>query len=75
MLILCQVWSEQSASCFICIYCDNFLSRQKLEVVWLYVFHGCTLACVCSCDGDVICVDHDLNRCSGCWYVCCVNVK
>ena len=22
-------------------------------------------ACVCRCDGDVICVDHDLNRCSG----------
>ena len=31
--------------------------------VWLYV-----------CDGDVICVDHDLNRCSGWWYVCSVNV-
>ena len=31
--------------------------------VWLYVFLGCTRACVCRCDGDVICVDHDLNWC------------
>ena len=22
-------------------------------------------ACVCRCDGDAICVGHDLNRCSG----------
>ena len=28
--------------------------------VWLYVFLGCTRACVCRCDGDVICVDNDL---------------
>ena len=33
----------------------NFLT------VWLYVFLGCTRACVCKCDGYVICVDHDLN--------------
>ena len=30
---------------------------------------------LCRCDGDLICVDHDLNRCSGWWYVCSVNVK
>ena len=30
---------------------------------------------VCICDGDVICVGHDLNRCSGWWYVCSVNVE
>ena len=24
-------------------------------------------ACVCGCDGDVICVGHDLNRCTGWW--------
>ena len=29
----------------------------------------------CRCDGDVICVGHDLNRCSGWWYVCSVNVE
>ena len=43
--------------------------------VWLYVFLGCTRACVCICDGDVIYVGHDLNQCSGWWYVCSVNVK
>ena len=37
--------------------------------VWLYVFIGRTRACVCRCDGDVICVDHDLNWCSWWWYV------
>ena len=30
---------------------------------------------VCRYDGDVICVEHDLNRCSVWWYVCSVNVK
>ena len=34
--------------------------------VWLYVFLGCTRACVCRCDGDVIWIGHDLIRCSGC---------
>ena len=43
--------------------------------VWLYVFLGCTRACVSGCDGDVICVGYDLNRCSGWWYVCSVNVE
>ena len=33
---------------------------------------GCTRACVCRCDGDVICVGHDLNRCTGWWYMCAV---
>ena len=35
----------------------------------------CTRACVCRCDSDVICICHDLNQCSGWWYVCCVNVE
>ena len=39
-----------------------------------YVFLGCTRACVYKCDGDVICVGHDLNWCSGWWHVCSVNV-
>ena len=30
---------------------------------------------VCRCDGDVICVGHDLNWCSWWWYVCSVNVE
>ena len=37
--------------------------------------YGCTRASVCRYDGDVICVDHDLNWCSGWWYVFSVNVK
>ena len=37
---------------------------------YLYVFLGCTRACGCRCDVDVICVDHDLNWCSWWWYVC-----
>ena len=43
--------------------------------VWLYVFLGCILASVCRCDGDAISEDHDLNRRSGCWYVCSVNLN
>ena len=39
----------------------------------LYV-HICTHACVCKYDGEVKCVGHDLNRCTGWRYVCCVNV-
>ena len=51
------------------------LSRQKLDVGMVVCIFGCTRACVCRCDGDVICVGHDLNRCSGWWYVCSVNVE
>ena len=53
-----------------------FLSGFSVRMyVWLYVFLGCTRACVCRCDDYVIYVGHDLNRCSGWWYVCSVNVK
>ena len=41
------------------------------SILLLYVFS----ACVCRCDGDVICVDHDLNQCSWWWHVCSLNVK
>ena len=37
----------------------------KTKPVWLYVFLGCTRDCVCRCDGDVICIGHDRDRCSG----------
>ena len=30
-------------------------------------FLGCTRTCVCGCDCDVICIGHDLNRCTGWW--------
>ena len=52
------------------------LSTQKLYVgmvVCISWLHSCL--CVCRCDGDVICVGHDLNRCSGWWYVCSVNIE
>ena len=42
--------------------------------------YGCmlfeaALVFVYRCDGDVICVGHDLNWCSWWWYVCSVNVE
>ena len=43
--------------------------------IWLYVFPGGARARVFRFDSDVICVDNDLNRCSGWWYVCSVNVE
>ena len=42
--------------------------------VWLYILLGCTRACVCECNGDVICVGHDLNRCTG-WVVVSLRCK
>ena len=30
---------------------------------------------MCRCDGDVICVGHDLNLCSRWWYVCSVKLN
>ena len=44
------------------------LPRFSMIIVWLYVFLGCTRACVCGCDGGIVCVGHDLNRCTGWWY-------
>ena len=42
------------------------------EKTFMYVFLFCTRACVCRCDGDVICVGLDLSWCSWLWYVCSV---
>ena len=42
------------------------LSRQKL-CVGMVVFLGCTRTCVCGCDCDVVCIGHNLNRCTGWW--------
>ena len=38
----------------------------------MYFLAALLLVCV---DVMVICVDHDLNRCSVWWYVCSLNVK
>ena len=46
-----------------------FCLGKNLMYVWLYVFLDCSRACVSICGGDVICVGHNLNRCSGWWYV------
>ena len=61
-LIFYMVGNEQSASCFVWI---------QSEIVQATTL--CIRACLCGC--DVICVDHDLNRCSGWWYECDVNVN
>ena len=37
--------------------------------------YGCMYVFVCRCDGDFICVGHDLNWCSWWWYVCSVYVE
>ena len=76
-LLFCRVWSEQRASCFVWNWCEIvlFCPGTNFMYVWLYVFLGCTRACMYRCDGDVICIFHYLNRCSGWWYVCSVNVE
>ena len=53
----------------------SFVQEKTFMEVWLYVFIGCTRACVCICNCDVICVGLDLNWCSWWWYVCSVNVE
>ena len=49
----------------------------QAKIVWMYgcMYFGCIRACVCRCDGDVLCVGHAMNRWSGWWYVCSVNVE
>ena len=42
-----------------------FFPGKNFLYVWLYIFLNCTRAC--GCDGDVICVGHDLNLCTGWW--------
>ena len=44
-----------------------FVQAKKIMYVWLYVFLGCTRTCVCGCECDVVCIGHDLNRCTGWW--------
>ena len=58
----CFVWQ-----CEIVLFCP--------VKIFMYLFLGCTRACVCRCDGDFICVGHDPNRCSVWWYVCSAKKK
>ena len=46
-----------------CFVQDFFLSRYGC----IYLLAALVCVCVCGCDGDVICVGHDLNRCTGWW--------
>ena len=44
------------------------LSMQQLHVgmdAYISWLHSCL--CVCGCDGDVVCVCHNLNCCTGWW--------
>ena len=52
-----------------------FVQAKSCGHCCMYFFAALVHACVDVCDGDVICVCYDLNRCSGWWYVCSVNVK
>ena len=52
-----------------CFVQAKTLCRHGLYNFWLHP------DCVCIYDGDVICVGHDLNRCSGWWSVYSVNVE
>ena len=54
------------------LFCFVQEKNYVFMVVCIPWLHSC---CVCRCDGDVICVGHDLNRCSGWWYVCCIYVE
>ena len=51
-----------------------FVQEKNFMVVCISWLHSC-LCVAYRCDGDVICVGHDLNRCSGWWYVCSINVE
>ena len=44
-------------------YINHTSSQRQFKII------GCTSACVCVCgwDGDIVCVGHDLNRCTEWW--------
>ena len=52
-----------------CMYMVHVCFMSVVMTVWGFV----GMFRVFRCDGDVICVGHDLNRCSGWWYVLSVN--
>ena len=51
---------------FVWIQYEIVLSRQKLSV-GMVVYISWLHSCLCGCDGDVICIGHDLNRCTWWW--------
>ena len=58
-------WTECNFFCMDLVWDCYVLSRQKLldMVVCIWMLNYCS----CRCVGDVICVGHDLDRCSGWW--------
>ena len=65
-----------SVLCFILWqFLNVFVQTNTLCRFGCMYFLAALVSCVCRCDGDVICVGHDMNRCSEWWYVCNVNVK
>ena len=64
-LIFRRVWSERGANCFDGIKCEIVMLCPEKN--GMYIFLVYTRALVCRCDGDIICVGHNLNRCSGLW--------
>ena len=52
-----------AAFCMTCSWLRSRMQYVTIQKVWLYVFLGCTRTRVCGC--DIICVGHDLNRCTG----------
>ena len=74
-LLRCAAWSGVNrVQVVLSGFSVRLLCFVKSKTVCRYGFMY-LLAFVCRCDGDVICVEHDLNRCSGWWYVCSVNVE
>ena len=49
--------------------------QAKTLCMWGCMYFLAALVLVCRCDGDVICVCHDMNWCSGWVYVDSVNVE
>ena len=45
------------------------LSRQKTLCRYGCMYFLAALVLVCGCDCDVVCIGHDLNRCTGWWLV------
>ena len=44
-----------------------FLFQAKNVCMYGFMYLFAALVLVCRCDGDVVCVGHDLNRCTGWW--------
>ena len=58
-------WRDDVCGCYRggIVVMDVFWRRLCASMIfWLHSY-----LCVCGCDCDVVCIDHDLNRCTGWW--------